>query len=113
MTADTPPVFDRAHLARFTGGDAALEAELIGLLDAQIDGQIAAMAGASDEERWKAAAHTLKGAARGIGAMALGESCAQAELAPLDPERIEAMRVEAARFRAEVQPLVSSQTSNS
>lgn len=113
MTADTPPVFDRAHLARFTGRDPALEAELIGLLDNQIDAQIAAMANAPDADSWKAAAHTLKGAARGIGAMALGEACAQAERRPCDPAAVEAVRVQSVRFRAEVQPLVSSQTSNS
>jgi len=101
MTVQLQPVFDRAHLARYTGGDAALEAELVGMLDRQIEVQVETLAAARTIEAWKAAAHTLKGAARGIGAMALGEACAQAEAAPLLPEAVDAIRSEAARFRAE------------
>lgn len=73
------PVFDTAHLARYTGGDAALEAELAGLLRDQAERCLAAMEAADDPAAWKAAAHTLKGAARGVGAFALGEACQRAE----------------------------------
>jgi HPt (histidine-containing phosphotransfer) domain-containing protein len=40
------------------------------------------MEAASDPNAWKAAAHTLKGASRGVGAFALGEACQRAEDAP-------------------------------
>jgi len=73
------PVFDTAHLAQYTGGDRVLEAELAGLLREQADRCLAAMATAEDPVAWKAAAHTLKGAARGVGAFALGEACQRAE----------------------------------
>ena len=33
----------------------------------------------ADDPRWRDVAHTIKGAARGIGANALGEVCARAE----------------------------------
>ncbi|MEE2526227.1 Hpt domain-containing protein [Hyphobacterium sp. HN65] len=75
-------VFDRDHLARYTAGDAALEAELVGLLREQAQRCLAAMEAASDANAWKAAAHTLKGAARGVGAFELGEACQRAEDAP-------------------------------
>ena len=75
-------VFDRDHLARYTAGDAALEAELVGLLREQAQRCLAAMETASDANAWKAAAHTLKGASRGVGAFELGDVCQRAEDAP-------------------------------
>jgi len=73
------PVFDRAHLAQYTDGDAALEAELFGLLTDQAKRCVDALRTAVDEEAWKAAAHTLKGAASGMGAFALADACGRAE----------------------------------
>lgn len=75
-------IFDAAHLAQYTDGDKALETELVGLLKAQAENCLAAMAGAPDVNAWKAAAHTLKGAARGVGAFELGEACQRAEDTP-------------------------------
>ena len=75
------PVFDHAHLKRFTDGDAALEAELAGLLFTQADRCIGIMKSARDADDWSAAVHTLKGAARGVGAIALSEACEQVETA--------------------------------
>lgn len=75
-------IFDRDHLNRYTAGDAALEAELVGLLREQATRCLAAMEAATDANAWKAAAHTLKGAARGVGAFELGEACQRAEDAP-------------------------------
>ena len=77
------PLFDSAHLARYTGGDAALKAELLGLMCEQARRCIALMADAPDHETWMAATHTLKGAARGVGAFALGDACEAVEV--LDP----------------------------
>jgi HPt (histidine-containing phosphotransfer) domain-containing protein len=94
------PVLDRDHLARYTGGDSALEAELFALLSGQIDVCIARLKSASAEAGWKDAAHTLKGAARGVGAMALGDACAQAETAPLNHEALAAVEAEAERAQA-------------
>ena len=96
----TAPVLDRDHLARYTAGDAALEAELFGLLSGQIDACIARLKAATAETGWKDAAHTLKGAARGVGAMALGEACAMAETWPLSNNALAAVEAEAARAQA-------------
>ncbi|WP_233205041.1 Hpt domain-containing protein [Alkalicaulis satelles] len=82
------PVLDRAHLRRYSGGDAALEAELFALLESQMGACLAAMKAADDDEAWRRAAHTLKGASRGVGAMALGEACARAEDQPRDGQAL-------------------------
>lgn len=92
-------VLDRDHLARYTAGDAALEAELFSLLESQIEACIGVMEGTRDEGQWRSAAHTLKGAARGVGAMALGDACAAAETQPLDPAATIAVRDEADKAR--------------
>jgi HPt (histidine-containing phosphotransfer) domain-containing protein len=92
-------VLDRDHLARYTAGDAALEAELFSLLEGQIDACAAVLEQTGDEGEWRAAAHTLKGAARGVGAMALGEACAAAEDQPLNPAAALAVRDEAEKAR--------------
>ncbi len=95
------PVLDRDHLARYTGGESALEAELFALLDAQIDACISALADASDKaDVWSRAAHTLKGAARGVGAMKLGEACEAAEARPLDPAALTLVRETGEEARA-------------
>jgi HPt (histidine-containing phosphotransfer) domain-containing protein len=73
------PVFDREHLAQYTSGDAALEAELFGLLKEQAERCLNAMQAATDGNAWRAAAHTLKGASRGVGAFELAEACQRAE----------------------------------
>ncbi|KPP81814.1 MAG: hypothetical protein HLUCCA04_08395 [Oceanicaulis sp. HLUCCA04] len=90
--ADTA-LLDGAHLHRYTGGDIALEVELYGLLRGQIISTLDALARAgNDAVLWQRLIHTLKGAARGVGAMALGEVCAAQENQPGDPAAITAIR---------------------
>jgi HPt (histidine-containing phosphotransfer) domain-containing protein len=77
---------DMDHLARYTGGDAQLNAEILRLFDSQATELVAKLRGileARDAKSWKLAVHTLKGAARGIGAFGLGDAAAAAE--PIDP----------------------------
>ncbi len=95
----TAPVLDRDHLAQYTGGDAALEAELFALLGTQIEACMAKLRQAQAEAGWAEAAHTLKGAARGVGAMALGEACACAEAHPLSDQALAQIEAEATRAR--------------
>ncbi|MBI3677930.1 MAG: Hpt domain-containing protein [Proteobacteria bacterium] len=84
MSAATRPV-DLAHLARYTGGDAALNAEVLRLFDSQVNEMVARLKiilAARDQKSWKEVTHTLKGAARGIGAFAFADAAAAAE--PID-----------------------------
>lgn len=101
MSEGEPKVLDRAHLAQYSGCDAALEAELFALLEGQIEActQRMAQAAPGDAQAWRDAAHTLKGAARGVGAMQLGEACAAAEARPHDAGALEAVRTAAKAVR--------------
>ena len=79
-------VVDLTHLARYTGGDEAINAEVLRLFDTQtseIVGRLQAILDARDARSWKEATHALKGAALGIGAFNLADAAAFAE--PIDP----------------------------
>jgi HPt (histidine-containing phosphotransfer) domain-containing protein len=66
--AADPAIFDREHLSQYTGGDGALERELIGLFLAQFAPVRTQLDEAASADDWKFAAHSLKGSARSIGA---------------------------------------------
>lgn len=104
--ADAP--VDLSHLARYTGGDRALNAEILRLFDGQVSdmvGQLLSILEARDGRKWREVTHTIKGAARGVGAFAMGDAAAAAE--PVDPgqnhdramEVIETLRVEGEAVR--------------
>ena len=82
--ADKP--VDLAHLARYTGGDKSLNAEILRLFDGQITEmveQLRSIIAQRDPKKWRQVTHTIKGAARGVGAFAMGQAAADAE--PVDP----------------------------
>ena len=70
---------DREHLAGYSGGDEALEAELVAFFAENAVLYIEELAVSLDAEAWHAAAHKLKGAARTIGALDLGMEAEKAE----------------------------------
>jgi HPt (histidine-containing phosphotransfer) domain-containing protein len=77
---------DLKHLARYTGGERGLNGEILRLFDSQISGMVAELNGlleSRDGKRWREIAHTIKGAARGVGAFQMGDAAASAE--PVDP----------------------------
>lgn len=77
---------DMVHLARYTGGDTELNAEILRLFANQageLVERLSALVTAPDAKAWREVNHTIKGAARGIGAFALADVAAKAE--PLDP----------------------------
>ena len=80
-------VFDRAHFDHMTAGDAGVQSEVAALFC----GQAEALAQGCAGEGWRAAVHTLKGSARGIGLHVLAEACAAAESAP-EAERPAALK---------------------
>ena len=71
-------VLDRAHFDHMTGADRALQTEVVGLFRLQAE----SWAAACNSEDWRAAVHTIKGSARGIGLNALAAACEAAETAP-------------------------------
>lgn len=68
---------DFDYLETYAGGDQALVEEVLGLFRHQAE--IWEPLLTPDQEGWRDAIHTLKGAARGIGATALGVACERAE----------------------------------
>ncbi len=72
---------DLVHLARQTAGDRGLEREVLGLFREQCVRQLAAMAAAGRSKAGRDAAHTLVGAARGVGAFRVADLAEQVEIA--------------------------------
>jgi HPt (histidine-containing phosphotransfer) domain-containing protein len=99
---------DLNHLARYTGGGKDLNGEILRLFDGQMVDLLAelhGLLGGAENRRWREIAHTLKGAARGVGAFAMGEAAAKVE--PVDPAdspnaraAIEKLETEARTVRA-------------
>lgn len=73
---------DLAHLRRYTLGDKALEAEVLGLFLAQLPETIASLRSAATERDWKIAAHALKGSSRAVGAWRIAALAQEAEALP-------------------------------
>jgi HPt (histidine-containing phosphotransfer) domain-containing protein len=111
--APDPGVLDVVHLRRYTQGNAELEAELLGLFAGQVPELVREIRKGPGSEGWKLAVHTLKGSARAIGAVAVGDLAAKLEkLNPSTPDETWknlAGRVEqaAAAFDREAKKLVS------
>jgi len=79
--AQTRPV-DLVHLATYTGGDATLNAEVLRLFVDQVAmlmRQLQTVLETRDQKSWREITHSIKGAARGIGAFALADAAAVAE----------------------------------
>jgi HPt (histidine-containing phosphotransfer) domain-containing protein len=71
--------FDANHLERATEGDRALARELLRLFDSQAEKLLHALAAATSPKARAEAAHTLKGAARGVGAFAVARTAEDVE----------------------------------
>ncbi len=108
---------DRAYLARFTLGNAALEREVLELFAAQAPVYLQRLREASCIKAWREATHTIKGSASAIGAWRLARLAEMAErvdveadTAPREAHRDEAVAAvamateEACRFIARLYP---------
>jgi HPt (histidine-containing phosphotransfer) domain-containing protein len=72
-------ILDTDHLDRMTSGDKALQAEVLDLFRHQAELWGRLLDPQFPADNWGDAAHTLKGAARGIGAKKLADVCQEAE----------------------------------
>ena len=108
---------DLDHLARYTGGDRALNTEILSLFNGQLHdmvGQLLTVLEQRDTRKWREMTHTIKGAARGVGAFAMGDAAAAAE--PIDPatsqeravQLIEALRVEGEAVQAFIEDYLAA-----
>jgi HPt (histidine-containing phosphotransfer) domain-containing protein len=94
VTAQSRPI-DLAHLSRYTGGDEALNVEVLTLFVGQAEQLVARLRISLDKgdlTGWQQTTHALKGAARGIGAFELADAAAAAEKMRLDAQSREAAR---------------------
>jgi HPt (histidine-containing phosphotransfer) domain-containing protein len=94
VSAQARPV-DLVHLSRYTGGDPALNAEILQLFSGQAADlmlKLQAVLEARDLKGWKDITHSLKGAARGIGAFAMADAASNAEPALPAPDNTAAIR---------------------
>lgn len=80
-------VLDRQHLARYTGGDRALECEIFEIYLQEADSQIERLANGGNGQERRIAAHSLKGAARSLGAQRLARAAERAEALLVNPAR--------------------------
>jgi HPt (histidine-containing phosphotransfer) domain-containing protein len=86
---------DLVHLSRYTGGDPALNAEILQLFSgqaAELILKLQTVLEARDLKGWKEITHSLKGAARGIGAFTMADAAAYAEPALPAPDNTTAIR---------------------
>lgn len=83
MSEPTPSlsVMDLDHLSAMTGGDTALGIEVIEIFQHQAQLWSRLLDPRLESRDWSDAAHTLKGASLGIGAMKLAAACERAEKA--------------------------------
>jgi chemotaxis protein histidine kinase CheA len=77
MAQASDSAVDFAYLEAFLAGDRQVIGEVLALFRQQA----LAWAGSLDasDPRWRDVVHTIKGAARGVGANALGDICTKAE----------------------------------
>lgn len=76
---DITGAVDFKYLETYAAGDMELVDEVLGLFRQQAALWSPLMDPADPSEGWRDAVHTLKGAARGIGAVTLAQACERAE----------------------------------
>jgi HPt (histidine-containing phosphotransfer) domain-containing protein len=82
QTGQQEGIIDLAHLAKYTGGEPKLDAEILALFKGQtgeLVQKLVAHLAEGDAKGWREVTHTLKGAARGVGAFAFADAAAAAE----------------------------------
>lgn len=96
---------DLVHLARQTLGDRELEREILQLMACQVESCDARIDLATAAER-RSLAHAIKGAARNVGAFALGDAAEAVEEEPADDGRLPAMKAELRRAGSFIRTLL-------
>ena len=69
---------DHEHLEKYVVGDDALRDEILMIFQEQVSTILDQFDVHADDDTWTDTAHLLKGTARGVGAWALGDLCAEA-----------------------------------
>ena len=72
---------DFGHLEGYVGNDVGIVREVLSLFSDQARTVLPQLDPVGPPDAWRNAAHSLKGSALGIGAMALAAACSDAEIA--------------------------------
>lgn len=78
-TKNSQEVIDFDHLSRQTMGDRDLAAEVLGLFFGQAFGLLDQLKSSKEDRIWYETSHAIKGAARGVGLLRLGDMAERAE----------------------------------
>lgn len=89
---------DFKYLENFVAGDVGIALEVLALFREQAESWLTQLEAPGDD--WRATVHTIKGAARGVGARALGDACEVAEFG--EPGDLPQVKAELARALEEV-----------
>ena len=76
---DLTGAVDFAYLENYAAGDQQVVDEVLAIFREQVSMWLALLDPTVEGGAWRDAAHTMKGAAMGVGAFALAEACAAAE----------------------------------
>lgn len=79
LNPDVERPVDLVHLARYTLGNRSLEREVLELFRTQSLLCLSRLKDAMSDKAWRDTVHTIKGSARGIGAMQVADSAERAE----------------------------------
>jgi HPt (histidine-containing phosphotransfer) domain-containing protein len=77
MAQASDSAVDFTYLEAFLAGDRQVIAEVLALFRQQAQAWVESLE--ASDPGWREVVHTIKGAARGVGANALGDVCAKAE----------------------------------
>lgn len=100
-------LLDLDHLDRYVAGDAALRDEVLSIFEDQAAMWLRTLDPRADDQAWRDAAHSLKGAARGVGAWEVGHACEQAEKMVGDARDEGARQAKQAEIESHVTDVIS------
>ncbi|MEM6414798.1 MAG: Hpt domain-containing protein [Pseudomonadota bacterium] len=109
----TEDAIDLQHLEQYTDGDNALLTEILTIFLGQVETCLQSLKIDADDQTWRDACHSLKGAARGVGAWKLGDAAAEAEamtgnvdgIQDARPRHLETIKYQADIALAQIQQL--------
>ncbi|QKV17675.1 Hpt domain-containing protein [Oricola thermophila] len=105
LRSEERPV-DLVFLARQTGGDRALEEEVLRLFSKQATVLGNELRSQQDEDARRRNAHTLKGAARAVGAFGIAECAVRIETEPDNPAPVTELLREVEAVRDYIESLL-------
>ena len=96
-----PEVFDFEYLKTYTSEDDDLQRDVMGLFFGQIESLLDRLDPLGTAQDWKSGAHAIKGSARGLGMVRIGNHCQAMEERKEEPE--DTRRKDKAKLQSEIE----------